>query len=93
VRRLYIHKKTMNSPLNANILNAALEGLELQKARLEAQIAEVRTRLRQPRATGISSAPAATAAKKPRSMSAAARRRISDAQKKRWAAYHKEKGN
>ena len=83
----------MNSPLNANILNAALEGLELQKARLEAQIAEVRTRLRQPRAASSSSSVAATAAKKPRSMSAAARKRISEAQKKRWAAYHKDKGN
>ena len=73
--------------LDAGILSAALEGLELQKERLEQQIAEVRRLL-----GGGGQKPAvAVEAKKPRSkMSAAARKRISAVQKKRWADWRKK---
>jgi|SRR5208337_3899367 len=65
------------------ILTAALEGFEAQRMRLDAQIAELKAVL-----SGDSTKPAGTAApsKRGRTMSAAARRLISDAQKKRWAA-------
>ncbi len=74
--------------LDAGILSAALEGLELQKQRLEQQIAEVRRLLgaRTRRAAAV-----AVEAKKPRrSLSAAARKRIAAAQRKRWAEWHKK---
>jgi hypothetical protein len=69
--------------LTAEILSAAIEGFEAQKRRIDAQIAEVRQML-----TGGRTEPTATpeAPKgKPRKMSAAARKRIGDAQRKRWA--------
>jgi hypothetical protein len=79
---------------NAPLLEAALEGLELQKARIEEQIREVqsllgrrgaarRTAPKEPEAA----APAAT--RKRRRLSPAARKRIAAAQKRRWAEYRK----
>jgi hypothetical protein len=64
-------------------LIAALEGFESQKMRLEAQISELRAML-----SGESTKPAGTPkpVKHGRTMSAAARKLISDAQKRRWAA-------
>jgi hypothetical protein len=67
----------------AEILTAAIEGFEAQKRRIDAQIAELRHML-----DGGHSEPAATPAVpkgKRRKMSAAARKRIGDAQRKRWA--------
>ncbi|MBI3684691.1 MAG: hypothetical protein HY235_30340 [Acidobacteria bacterium] len=69
-----------------NLLSAALEGLEAQRLRLDEQIRQVRAML------GKVRRPAAAA--KPRrkgKMSASARKRISLAQKKRWARFRKEK--
>ena len=71
-----------------------MEGLELQKSRIEAQISEVRRMLgqRSGKAATTASAPQAAAGKKPRKkreLSAAARKRIAAAQKKRWAEYRK----
>jgi hypothetical protein len=66
---------------NAAILLAAIEGFEQQKVRIDAQIAELRAMLPgQP--VGTPDAPIA----KRRPMSAAARKRMSEAQRKRWAA-------
>ena len=66
---------------NAAILLAAIEGFEQQKVHIDAQIAELRAMLPgQPAVT-----PEAPIAKR-RPMSAAARKRIGDAQRKRWAA-------
>ncbi len=83
-----------NLSLNdSNLLAAALEGLELQKARLEAQIAQIRAALGK-RRSKKKAAPAATPASKggkKRRLSAAARSRIAAAQKKRWAEYRKNK--
>ena len=75
--------------LDPGILHAALEGLELQKQRLDQHIAEVRrllsTKHRKPAAVG-------EAVKEPRpKLSAAARKRIAAVQKKRWAEYHKKR--
>ena len=75
---------------NHALLHAALEGLELQKNRLEEQIHQVRLLL------GIGTRrrgrPPGSKNKKPRRagrLSAAARKRIAAAQKRRWAEYRK----
>ena len=67
------------------ILEAALEGLEAQKQRIEAQLAEIRARLakRQPSSTSP------TTFSTRRALSPEARKRIANAQKKRWAEYRK----
>lgn len=71
------------------VLQAALEGLKLQRARIESQIAAVESAM-----GGARRAPAKTGGggiRKRRTMSAAARKRIAEAQKERWARYRKEK--
>ena len=68
--------------LTAEILNAAIEGFESQKRRIDAQIAELRQMLEG--GPAVTAAPAAPT-KHRRKMSAAARKRIGDAQRKRWA--------
>jgi hypothetical protein len=73
--------------LNPEILAAALEGLEAQRARLDAHIAQTRrllgTRPQEPAA-------AAETPRPKRKMSAAARKRISIATRKRWAEHHRK---
>jgi hypothetical protein len=78
------------------ILEAALQGLEAQKQKLEEQIDQVRAMMgrrvgRPPKGDGAeASAPRRTGpAGKKRSLSAEARKRIAAAQKKRWAAFRK----
>lgn len=73
---------------NLDLLNAALEGLELQKKRIEAQIQQVRAMLggRKLKQSGTALSPVIKAE---RNLSAAARKRIAMAQKKRWAEYRK----
>lgn len=73
-------------------LSAALEGLELQRHRIEEQIRYVRSLLGRNRPKG--SPVEVTAHGKPsvkRELSSAARKRIAAAQKKRWAEYRKAK--
>jgi len=73
------------------LLSAALEGLELQKKRIEEQIAQVKALLggRRPKAAApVAVIPAA--APKKRQLSEAARKRIAAAQKRRWAEYRKK---
>jgi hypothetical protein len=65
------------------LLKAALVGYEHERSVIVEKIAEIR------RQVGAA-APSTNGAKPGRQMSAAARRRIADAQRKRWAAYHKE---
>lgn len=76
-------------------LSAALEGLELQKKRIEEQIAIVKSMLGgrgAMRATLVvaKSDAGPTPTGKKRTLSAAARRRIAEAQKKRWAEFRKK---
>ena len=75
---------------NAALLNAALEGLEAQRQRIEEQISAVRTRIRGGPAKKTRAKPAPAKKAKKRTLSAAARKRISIAQKKRWAEHHKK---
>ena len=70
--------------LTTEIVTAAIEGFEQQKLRIDAQIAELRTML-----PGGRTEPAATLETpkgKRRKLSAAARKRMGEAQRKRWAA-------
>ena len=69
-------------------LEAALEGLLLQKKRIDEQIREVKGLLGR-RRVNIQSAAAAPMAQTKRELSPAARKRIAAAQKKRWAEYRK----
>jgi len=72
----------MRATLNPEIMTAAIEGFEGQKRRIDEQISELRAMLngRQPTAAA---APRTT---KRSTMSAAGRKRIAEAQRKRWAA-------
>jgi hypothetical protein len=84
--------------LTPEILAAALQGLEAQRERIESQLAAVRRLMRDGSKAMV--APPVSAASTPtdgdprprRKLSARARKRIGEAQKKRWAAFHKQSG-
>ena len=75
------------------LLQAALVGLEMKKARLDEQIALVRSMASgktpakrvKPAKVAAESAPEKKSRKKRRQLSPEARQRIADGQKKRWA--------
>jgi hypothetical protein len=72
----------MSTKLSPEIIAAAIEGFEIQKLRLDSQISELRAML-----NGAQPQAAAEIQKSPRrKMSAAGRKRIAEAQRKRWAA-------
>src|SRR5580704_10336630 len=82
IRRLNEVQTNMPTKLDNDILAAAIEGFEDQKKRIDAQIAEIRRLL-----TGGAAEPAAkTEPGKRRKVSAAGRKRMAEAQRKRWAA-------
>jgi hypothetical protein len=93
--------RTSTTSPNAEILEAALQGLEAQRQKLDEQIAQVRSMMgrrvgRPARNTGAESStasgPGRGATKKKRVLSSEARKRIAAAQKKRWAAFRKTQG-
>jgi hypothetical protein len=71
----------------AELMAAALFGLEHRRSAIDEQIAEVRRRLRNTDLSG-SAVP-----RQKRTMSAAARRRIAAAQRKRWAKFRAKKSS
>jgi len=73
----------------AKILVAAIEGFEAQKRQIDERIAEVRHMLDGGRTEPVTASEVPKA--KRRKMSAAGRKAISDATKKRWAAFHAAK--
>jgi hypothetical protein len=74
----------MMPTLTPEIIEAAIDGLEAKKQRIDVQIAELRAMLSP---SGNGSAPAATPTiRKKSGMSAAGRKAIAEAQRKRWAA-------
>jgi hypothetical protein len=90
--------RTGNSIQNHSLLTAALEGLELQKQRIDEQIQEVRSLLgktprrrgRPPGSSNSGSTSNGQAVKRTATrLSASARKRIAAAQKRRWAEYRK----
>jgi hypothetical protein len=75
--------------LTPEIINAAIAGFEQQKVRIDVQIAELRAMLpggTKPTAAATPEAPNV----KRRKFSAAARRRMKEAQQKRWAKIRRE---
>jgi hypothetical protein len=81
-----------NKIRNLSLLTAALEGLELQKRRIDEQIQEVRALLG--KAPARRGRPAGSGVKRAAGrLSTSARKRIAAAQKKRWAAYRKSTGS
>src|SRR5437899_424520 len=85
------HKKTFAglSMTDAELLEAALVGLEHQRSEIEEKMAELRRQLddrvgRPARSAAAVNTAAPTVPKK-RTMSAAGRRRVAAAQRKRWA--------
>jgi hypothetical protein len=84
----------MPENLNRVLLEAALTGLEIQKARIDEHIAAVRSQLgvRGPGRGSIEAEPEVSSpARKKRHLSAAGRRAIVEATKKRWAAVRAQK--
>jgi hypothetical protein len=93
--------RTVNAIRDHFLLTAALEGLELQKQRIDEQIKEVRTLLgktparrgRPPGSKNAGSTNGGSATKRSAGrLSVAARKRIAAAQKRRWAEYRKSAG-
>jgi hypothetical protein len=86
--------RSSNSAPNVALLEAALEGLQLQRSRIDEQIAEVRRLLGRRTSTARGAAIAQSIGFRPprarRALSAAARKRIAAAQKRRWAEYRKQ---
>jgi hypothetical protein len=83
--------KSKPQQLNPAILEAALDGLEIQRKRLDEQIGQVRALLRRRTpgrpARSTDSDSEQQARPKRRKMSAAARKRIGLVQKRRWAEF------
>jgi len=80
----------MPTKLSNEVMLAAIDGLELQKKRIDDKIAGLRAML-----SGDGRASVATTespARKRRRVSAAARRRMREAQQRRWAAVRGEAG-
>jgi hypothetical protein len=71
------------------LLQAAIEGFELQKERIDQQISQLRVLLgkRRPHAAAEKAEPSTNGGR--RKLSVAARKRIAAAQKKRWAEFRK----
>ena len=81
---------------NREILQAALQGLEAQRQKLDEQIAQVRGMLGQrvgrPPKSDKAEAAVEGEPRARRTLSSEARKRIAAAQKKRWANYRKSQG-
>ena len=75
----------MSSELNEVILEAALEGFQIQLATVQSQIAFVKSQLG-------GAKPAKTTRKRTRNVSEDGRRRMAEAQKRRWAKVRAAKG-
>lgn len=75
--------------LDNDLLNAALIGLEHQRDEIDSRIAELRSMISGQGGAAKNPAPAGRAGK--RMLSSAARRRISEAQRKRWAAFRQNR--
>ena len=80
--------RSANMFSDPGLLEAALEGLLLQRDRIESQIREVQSLLGRKRPASTQTAESNTGNR--RQLSDAARKRIAAAQKKRWAEYRKQ---
>jgi hypothetical protein len=71
-------------------LQMALVGYELEKERIAGKISEIQSQLGGGKATGAVAPAKSEGGPKRRVLSAVARKRISAAQRKRWAEHHKK---
>jgi len=76
--------------LDSSILEAALVGLQAQRQRIEEMIAQVKRMAGRPR-VAVRIVSAVAAPRKRRRLSAAGRKHIVAALKKRWAEYRRQK--
>jgi len=76
----------MPSTLTPEIIDAVIDGFEAQKRRIDEQIAALRSIRAGASPAGDTSAPDIVTARPRRKMSAAGRKAIAEAQRKRWAA-------
>lgn len=76
-----------NQKLHPEIVAAAIEGFEAQKRRIDEQISELRQMLK-----GAPSETPSERGPRKRTISAAGKRAIAEAQRKRWAATKKQSG-
>jgi peptidoglycan hydrolase CwlO-like protein len=88
--------RSRNQSLNPVILESALQGLEIQRNKLDEQIANLRALLGRRTSGRRTRSSESGSEEKPqprrRKMSNAARKRIAAAQKKRWAAVRAKRG-
>lgn len=79
--------------LTHDIIHAAIRGYEIQKTGLDAKIAELRALLSgdAPKRPAAPAVTAAAGSRKSRRLSAAGRKAISEAARKRWAEFHAAK--
>src|ERR1700722_7109032 len=77
--------------LTTEIITAAIDGFEARKKRIDGQIAELRALLTGQRAESV--AASAPPKRGRRKMSAAGRKAIAEAQRKRWATSKKTSGS
>ena len=75
-----------NQKLTNQIITAAIDGFEAQKLRIDAQLAELRGMLDGSHNNHVETSASPEPTHRGRKMSAAARKRMADAQTKRWAA-------
>ena len=72
-------------PDRIRLLELALKGLEAERATVDDEIAQIKSQLNQRPATAQSATAESSAPPKKRTMSAAARKKISEAMKRRYA--------
>src|SRR4029077_883782 len=84
MERIKEYQIAMPPKLTNEIITAAIEGFQSQKIRLDGQIQELRAMLNGRHAEPA--APSELTTRKRRRMSAAGRKAIAEAQRKRWAA-------
>jgi len=79
----------MPKQLTPEIISAAIDGFEQQQLRIDIQIAELRAMLPGGSTQTAATSEVPTGKRKRRKMSAAGRKAIAEAQRKRWAASKK----
>jgi hypothetical protein len=80
--------EAMPPKLTPEIITAAIEGFEFQKRRIDGQIAELRAML--PGSSAETAAAPEAPIRKRKKLSAAARKRMKEAQQRRWAKIRRE---
>jgi len=78
-------------PDRRRLLELALKGLEAERAKIDDEITQLKSQLNSHRTVNVQERPPEVTPKKKRTMSAAARKKISEAMKRRYALMRKAK--